>query len=133
MACHTYPINTTTRMARRMKAAEERSACLEKVLNTYKEVTRLKQANLTLTKQLEAAQLSLESLFGPDDLFKSVEKAGELASNTSGLESVPPVKAAESHTTSAGEAVAGVLEGMEEGGNLHNASNLEGVVEMTGS
>ncbi|CAJ1074298.1 Hypothetical predicted protein [Xyrichtys novacula] len=130
MACNALVINTTSRMARRMKAAEQRSACLEKVLNTsQEEVTRLKQANLKLTKQLEAAQLSIESLYGPDDLFNSVEKPGDLASNKSGLESVPPVKAAASPTVAAGEAVAAALEVMEEGGDISNASNLE----MTGS
>ncbi|CAJ1053450.1 Hypothetical predicted protein [Xyrichtys novacula] len=129
MACHTYVINTTTRMARQMKAATVRSECLQRELNSYKEqVSRLKQDNLTLTKQLEAAQLSLENLYGPDNLFDTVDKAGELASNQSELESVPPEKAAASPSTAAGEGVAVAVEVMEEGGNIQNASDL-GVVE----
>ncbi|CAJ1081230.1 Hypothetical predicted protein, partial [Xyrichtys novacula] len=102
MACNTFALTTTARMARQLKAAEERSAYLERAMTTQKEeIARLKDTNLTLSKQLEAAQVGLDSMC------------------------IPPVEAADKDLTSAEKTIAGVLDVVEEGCTLDDNCDSE--------
>ncbi|CAJ1060223.1 Hypothetical predicted protein [Xyrichtys novacula] len=132
MACHTFALTTTARMARQLKAAEQRSACLERAMTTQKEeIARLQDTNLTLSKQLEEAQVGLDSMCEAVGFFADEDKAGEGASNVSGLQSIPPVEAADKDLTSADKAIAGGLDVVEEGCTLDENCDSGEVGDMS--